>query len=350
MKERILEFLACPDCGSSFVLKHPQIKNKEIKKGILICRNQHAYPIIDFIPRLLNAQKIKITAGKQQVRKSFSAKWTTWTKFNPWFVNFFDEWFQRKLGLKDKKEFLNYFKDKKYLLDAGTGIGTKVETMCRLSRGEVFGVDISESVLTAYRNTRKYSNAHIIQADLFHLPFKKKFFNFIVCDGVLHHTPSARQSFFSLCRHLDSGGIIDIHVYKKMGPMREFTDDFIRQVSTRIDFKQCYKFCEDFTRFGQYFSRLKAEVNIPVDIPVLGIKKGTYDMQRFIYYNIFQCFWNENLSFKENNLVNLDWFHPVYASRHTEQEVLGWFRQARLKQIKSFKTNESGVSVKGVKK
>lgn len=236
-----------------------------------------------------------------------------------------------------------------YLLDAGTGIGPKVETMCRLSPGEVFGIDISDSVIAAYKNTRHLPNAHIIQADLFYPPFKKNLFNFIICDGVIHHTPDPRKGFLALSRYLVHNGIFSLHVYKKMGPIREFTDDFIRAHSTELDFRKCYKFCSDFTKFGQALSAANISIDIPADIPLLQIKKGKYDLQRFIYYNLFQCFWNENLSFKENNLVNLDWFHPACASRHTEPEIISWFKEAKLVQIKSFQANESGVSVRGVK-
>lgn len=348
MKERILAVLACPECGADFVLRHPLRVKGEVKQGHLQCRHGHTYAIKDFIPNLIKSEQVSLK-DKAQVKNSFSKKWTSLQKFNPWFKNFFDEWFQRKMGIKNKKDFSNYFKDMQYMLDTGTGIGPKVETMCRLSPGEVFGMDISDSVVAAYKNTRHLPNAHIIKADLFYPPFKKNLFNFIICDGVIHHTPDPHQGFLILARYLANQGIISLHVYKKMGPLREFTDDFIRSYSTGLDFKKCYRFCEDFTKFGQALSAAKVKIKIPADIPILQVKKGEYDLQRFIYYNLFQCFWNENLSFKENNLVNLDWFHPACASRHTKQEIIGWFKEAKLGQIKSFQANESGVSVRGVK-
>lgn len=348
MKERILAVLACPKCGNDFILKNVVRVKDEVKQGLLRCSHGHTYVIRNFVPNLIRSEQVRIR-DNTQVKESFSKKWTNWQKFNPWYIKFFDEWFQRKIGITSKKDFNNYFKNMRFALDAGTGIGPKVETMCRLSHGEVFGIDISDSVVAAYKNTRHLSNAHIIKADLFYLPFKKNLFDYIISDGVIHHTPDPLKGFLTLAKYLTRKGIISIHVYKKMGPMREFTDDFIRSFSTKNDFKQCSKFCQDFTRFGKTLSDAKVKIHIPADIPILQIKKGDYDLQRFIYYNVFQCFWNENLSFKENNLVNLDWFHPAYASRHTEQEIINWFKAAKLRQIKSFRANESGVSVRGVK-
>jgi SAM-dependent methyltransferase/uncharacterized protein YbaR (Trm112 family) len=349
MKERILSVLACPACDSDFTLKNLIRVKGEVKQGLLQCEQGHAYAIRNFIPNLIKDEQVRLKA-KIQVKNSFSKKWTSWQKFNPWYVQFFDDWFRRKVGIASKKEFSKYFKNMRYMLDAGTGIGPKVETMCRLSPGEVFGIDVSDSVEAAYRNTRRFPNAHIIKADLFAPPFKKNLFDFIICDGVIHHTPDPRKGFSVLSRYLAQQGIFSLHVYKKMGPIREFTDDFIRAYSAGLDFKQCYRFCSDFTKFGRALAQSKIKINIPANIPLLQIKKGKYDLQRFIYYNLFQCFWNENLSFKENNLVNLDWFHPVCASRHTEQEISGWFKAAKLKQIKSFKANDSGVSMRGVKR
>jgi len=349
MKLHILKFLCCPFCKKPLKL---EIKNKqsgEVKEGILYCSNGHRYPIINFIPRLIiGVAKEYLSQG--QIKKSFSSKWEMWPQFNEWYKKFFDDWFMRKIGISNKKDFGRYFSKKKMMLDAGTGLGTKVETMCRLSKGEVFGIDITEgSVEAAYKNTKIYPNAHIIQADIFNLPFKKAIFDFIVSDGVLHHTPDTRKAFLKLIAFLEKGGDIAIHVYKKMGPIREFTDDYIRNYSTKLNPRECYKFCQPFTKLGKSLDETKVEIKVPEDIPILEIKKGRYSLQRFIYYLMFQCFWNPNLFFEDNNLVNFDWFHPQYAWRHTPEEVRSWFKEAKLRKIRSFITNLSGVSMMGTR-
>jgi len=349
MKKNIVKFLSCPVCRKKLKLEVKKRQNGEIREGILKCEKGHRYPIVNFIPRLI-VGAAKEYMSQRQIKKSFSSKWKMWPQFNGWFKRFFDEWFMKKIGIKNKRDFAKYFANKKMMLDAGTGLGTKVETMCKLSKGEVFGVDLAEgSVEAAYKNTKKYPNAHIIQADIFSLPFKKGIFDFIVSDGVLHHTPNTKRAFFKLISYLRKRGDIAIHVYKKMGPMREFTDDFIRNYSSKLTPEQCYKFCQPFTKLGKSLDEMKVEIKVPEDIPLLGIKKGPYPLQRFIYYAMFQCFWNPNLSFKDNNLVNFDWFNPEFAWRHTPEEVKGWFRKAGLRKIKRFITNPSGVSMMATK-
>lgn len=356
MKYKLLDILVCPNCGNDFKLKVGSVSTKkygkhiqkEVKNGMLVCKCRRKFPIINFIPRILPRSTRE--KPKKQVRESFTCKWGNWQYFNRWYKKFFDDWFMKKIGLTTKKEFGKFIKTKKMILDAGTGIGPKLETIARLSSAEIFGVDISDSVEQAYENTKVFPNVHIIQADIFNLPFKKNVFDFVISDGVLHHTPDAKKAFLALCKHLSSGGKIAIHVYKRMGPIREFSDDYVRAISTNLSFDDCYKFCKQFTKLGRSLHNANMKIEIPQNIDILGIKKGKYDLQRFIYYTLFQCFWNPNLSFRENNLVNLDWLHPVNASRHTEQEVVGWFKKAGLINIRSFKANISGVSIMGKKK
>ena len=349
MKENIVKFLSCPVCGKPLNLKPKKRQNNEIKEGILKCAKGHRYPIVNFIPRLIIGAA-KEYLSQHQIKKSFSSKWEMWPQFNDWYKKFFDEWFMKKIGISNKKDFAGYFKSKKMMLDAGTDLGTKVETMCALSKGEVFGVDIAEgSVEAAYKNTKRYPNAHIFQADIFNLPFKKEIFDFIVSDGVLHHTPSTKKAFLSLVKFLAPGGEIAIHVYKKMGPIREFTDAYLRNIATKLNPKECYKFCEPITKLGKSLDEMKVEIKVPEDIPALEIKKGSYPLQRFIFYEMFKCFWNPNLSFKDNNLVNFDWFNPEYAWHHTPEEVKDWFKKAGLRKIKRFITNPSGVSMMATK-
>ena len=349
MKLAILKFLRCPSCRKPLNLKSKKKQNGEIKDGALTCLNNHQYPIVDFIPRL-TIKKSKKYSSQSQVKESFTNKWQMWPKFNKWYKEFFDNWFMRKIGISNKKDFARYFSKKKMILDVGTGLGTKVETMSKLSKGEIFGIDIAGgSIEAAYKNTKKYPNAHIIQADIFNLPFKKEIFDFIVSDGVLHHTPDTKKAFLKLIPFLEKGGDIAIHVYKKMGPIREFTDDYIRNFSAKLTPQECYQFCKPFTELGKSLDKMNIEINIPKDIPILDIKNGRYPLQRFVYYVMFQCFWNPNLSFKDNNLVNFDWFHPRYAQRHTPEEVKSWFREAGLKKIRRFITNPSGISMMATK-
>jgi SAM-dependent methyltransferase len=60
----------------------------------------------------------------------------------------------------------------KLVLDAGCGVGRFMEVVEKWG-GNVVGVDLSFSVDAAFKNLGLKENVHIIQADIFDLPFKE---------------------------------------------------------------------------------------------------------------------------------------------------------------------------------
>lgn len=370
MKRGLLEVLACPLCQGPLELRSFE-GEEEVKAGLLRSSCGQWFPIIEHVPRLLLGPLRGDYAGflarfapglrdpeaapgaSSQVQESYSFKWTRMPAFGfdrPELGRFYDDWFRRKLGFSDDEAWQAYLRGKRLVLDAGTGLGAKVETVARINpQARVIGVDLSESVRPAFANTRHRPNADIVQADLHRLPFREGIFDLIISDGVLHHTPDTAKAFQALIPYLGGGGDIAIHVYKKLGPVRELCDDLLRAHATKLPGEACWEFAVPFTRFGKALAELKVEIEVPEDLPVLGIKAGRYDLQRFIYYQFFKAFWNPDFTFEENTLVNFDWYHPRYAHRHTEQEVLSWFQEAGLVEVRLSPANESGVSVRGRK-
>ena len=44
--------------------------------------------------------------------------------------------------------------------------------------------------------------------------------------------------------------------------------------------------------FGKALTEQSLRMSVPVDIPELGITAGEFDVQRWIYWNVFKCFYN----------------------------------------------------------
>jgi hypothetical protein len=127
--------------------------------------------------------------------------------------------------------------------------------------------------------------------------------------------------------------------------LREIADEEVRKLTTKLSVEECMEFSEQVTELGRELSRLKATVTLERGIPLLGLEPGEHDVQRLIYWTFFKCFWNEELGEGVSNLVNFDWYHPPYASRHTEEELLGWCRDAGL-EILHLNVIESGISIR----
>src|SRR5262249_50529606 len=165
--------------------------------------------------------------GQAQTRDSFSEKWRRVPQYREATRAHYVQWYLERYGFGSVDGLRNFLSSKRRILDAGTGHGRDVELFAQTSRAAVFGVDISAGIYNAYRDLGHLENAHLIQADLGALPFDPGFFDFISCDQVIHHTPDARQSLERLVRHLALGGHVAFYVYKKKGPIREFSDDYI---------------------------------------------------------------------------------------------------------------------------
>jgi SAM-dependent methyltransferase len=227
-------------------------------------------------------------------------------------------------------------------------VGNSAKLFSSNPKADVFAIDASESVVFAYKKYGKTSNIHFLQADIQKLPFKKGFFDFICSDQVLHHTKDTRSSFKILTKLLAKKGLISIYVYKIKGPAREFADNFIRESTVKMTEQQCIDFSKDMALLGKNLSKIKKTITIPRDIPVLQIKAGTYDIQRFIYWNFLKCWWSKEVPFEQSVATNFDWYFPEYAYRHDPKEVKKWFKDSKLK-IVHFNEIESGISLNGKK-
>jgi len=346
LKDKLTKFLVCPKCRTNFILKTVEKSSNEIIEGSLVCQNNHKFKITKGIPRFV----IDSSKDFRKTEDAFSSKWKKYHKSyheKKWY-NFQKNWFLERFGWNSINNFNKFLSTRNFILDAGTGIGNSAKLLSANKNAQVFALDASESIDFAYKRYGKIPNVHFLQADLRELPFKKGFFNYIYSDQVLHHTKNTETSFKYLTKFLVPAGCISIYVYNKKAPIREFADDYIRSKTVNMSTKGCIDFSKDMTYLGRSLAQLKKKIIIPRDIPLLNIKAGTYDVQRFIYWHFLKCFWAEDGDFERSVGVNFDWYYPKFAYRHTPDEVRKWYKDSKI-MITHFKEIESGISVTGKK-
>ena len=298
MKKSLVQYLICPICSKKFSVKSNKNYSDEILEGKLVCLKNHKFSIKDGIPRLVT-DKSKIFV---KTENSFSSKWKNYNKTyhsKKWF-NGQRKWFLERFGWETISNFNKFLKTRTRILDAGTGVGNSAKLFSSNKRADVFAIDASESIIFAYKKYGKIPNIHFLQADIQKLPFQKGFFDFICSDQVLHHTKNTESSFKALTKLLAKKGMISIYVYKIKGPIREFADNFIRKSTVKMTEKQCIEFSKDMALLGKNLSKVKKTITVTKDIPLLQIKAGTYDIQRFIYWNFLKCWWSKDVSFEQS--------------------------------------------------
>jgi len=318
------------------IFVHPDTKDALRRQGdSLIAPNGDNFPIIDGIPRFVK-EKEGLDTGQKQVMETFGFKWNR----QDWgheenSRRFYLNWVRSSFGCETDDEFFKFFRGGKRILDAGCGSGVIASYLAPAAPdSDFFNVDISSSIDAAAAYNAKNPNACFIQADLNRLPFPYGYFDTILSLGVLHHTPDTFGSLKNLVPYMRPGGKIFLYVYKKKAPIREFTDDYIRQEISSLEPDEAWKRVEQLTELGRYLSGLNIELNLPCDLDLLGIKKGKIDLQRFFYWHIVKCFWNDEMGFNYSTHVNFDWFYPRYAHRHTREEIEDWARRLGLSIVK----------------
>jgi SAM-dependent methyltransferase len=291
---------------------------------------------------------------KGQTKESFAKKWESSSQYQTGGSAEFDadtlNWLHTRNGFANLADFGNYISQFKVILDAGCGNGRILGLMRDLVSDStaLYGLDFAAADIARVNLEKKVSE--IFDADLTdkstleHIPRA----DFIYCQEVLHHTSDPALSFANLVNLLASGGEIAIYVYKQKAPVREFTDDFVRSLISDLSYEDAMNLTMDFAMFGKALSDLNISVRVP-ELRLLGIEAGTYPVQRLLYHFFVKCYWNPELSYEENNMVNFDWYHPSLCSRHTVEEVHEWFAINELEILHSY-VDEYGITVRGKKK
>jgi SAM-dependent methyltransferase len=171
-------------------------------EGELRCRSCAAsFPIIRGIPRFANPDLID--SDKAATAAGFGWQWQHFTQEDTRYAEQFLGWIAPVTP--------EFFRDK-IVLEGGCGKGRHTQLAARWGAKDVIGVDLSDAVETAFASTRALDNAHIIQADIYHLPLAQQF-DYAFSVGVLHHLPDPHGGFISLASKVKPGGHISAWVY-----------------------------------------------------------------------------------------------------------------------------------------
>ena len=348
MHPELLDILVAPAGGGPLSLEG-DADGGEVLSGVLVAADGARFPIRDGVPRMVPQENSSVTMDEGATRRSFGAKWAQYREEEKdQLAEFQYKWFDERFGFAGESALVEFLADRRRVLDAGTGPGLCAARCARLSDAHVVGMDLSDSVITARHRHAEQANLDYVQGDILNPPFAPASFDFVVADQVLHHTPDCVRAFATMAELVAPGGQLAAYVYRKKALLRELADEHIIDMTSRLSVDECLELSEQITELGRELSHLGAKVKLERGVPLLGIEPGEHDVQRLIYWTMLKCFWNEDLGWRQSVMINYDWYSPVYRSRHTEKEVLGWCREAGL-EIVNLDVIESGISVRAAR-
>ena len=199
-------------------------------------------------------------------------------------------------------------KEENIVLDAGCGNGRFINQAAQYG-ATCIGIDFAwGAVDAAYNHLKENQNIHIIQGDLFNLPFKYNLFDTVFSIGVLMHTGDAQKAFVSISRYIKNKGVFTLHMYHKKNFIFEFNDSLLRSIPTKLSIKNMLRFSRFMAKRGKYLSKSKFYYKILQLIQILPTLHHMYD-----------------------------WYSAPIATHHSYQEVERWFKEEGFTIIKSEK-------------
>jgi SAM-dependent methyltransferase len=295
---------------------------------------------------ILRAQEL-LSAAQEQTSNTFGFKWAKRDTFEGEATRVMKAWLIEKYGNVSKAPWLFDGGPRPVMLDAGCGAAQSALALFEpiLDRICYLGADVSTAVDVAKsRFEERGLQGAFIQADLNQLPLRDASVDLIFSEGVLHHTDDTRGALAAVARLLKPGGRILFYVYRKKGPIREFTDDYVRSRMQALTPEQGWDAMIPLTRLGKVLGELNIEIDVPERIDLLDIPAGPINLQRLVYWHVLKSFYRPDLTLDEMNHINFDWYAPKNAHRHTVEEVRDWCGSLNLA-VEHERVEEAGITI-----
>lgn len=139
----------------------------------------------------------------------------------------------------------------KRVLEAGSGAGRFTEVLLKYG-AELHSFDYSSAVEANAKNNGHYEDLVLVQADIRKIPFPKASYDYVICLGVLQHTPDPEESIKRLWEMVRPGGAltVDHYLWRRrafMPPPIGDSEAVYRWLALRIPRKARFKFVKTIT-------------------------------------------------------------------------------------------------------
>lgn len=263
-------------------------------------------------------------ANQQQTNAVFGEKWGRYegSDEKEALYAFQRRWYLELYGFGTEAALAAHLAGCEVVLDAGCGLGYKAAWFARLApHALVIGMDFSEAAAQAARAYADIPNLVFVRGDIAATGLADGSVDYVSCDQVIMHTEDPERTFAELARVTRRpSGQFGCYFYAKKALPRELLDEHFRSRCKDVPTEALWQMSEQLAELGRRLAALDVQFDAP-DIPLLGIKGGRTDLQRFLYWNFVKCFWNAELGRETSVVTNFDWYSPSNARRFSEDEV-----------------------------
>jgi SAM-dependent methyltransferase len=308
MKQALLSRLRCPGSGQPLLLETDQPSADDMNSGTLVSANGHyRYPLRNGIPRFV---------PESNYADNFGIQWNHFSRTQ------LDSHSGRPISAQRFWKATGWRPEElkgRWVLDAGCGAGRFAEVALEAG-AKVIALDYSSAVDACYANLRHHPDLHVVQGDIYALPFTPASFEYVFSLGVLQHTPDVRRAFAALPPMLAKGGRLCVDYYEKSLKSMLLPRHWLRPVTKRMP-------------KARLFGILEALV--PILLPVsraLDRAPGGSLLKRLVpvanYEGILDL--SESQLREWALLDTFDWLAPEYDQPQTAATVREWLVQAGL--------------------
>ncbi len=319
MKHNLLELLRCPRSGQKLRLERRESEpplsphtEDDITSGWLISEDmQHRYPVRGTIPRFVPESNYADNFGMQ------------WNHFRQTQL---DSYSGHPISSDRFWKATGWPPDAlkgQWVLDIGCGAGRFAEVALNAG-AKVVALDYSTAVDACYLNLQHHPNLHVVQGDIYALPFSPGSFAFVYSLGVLQHTPDVAAAFAALPPMLQIGGSLCVDFYEQSWKSLFHLKYWLRPLTKRMSKTTLFSLLQKAVPVLLPISKQLGSV------PLLGgVLKRMVPVVN--YYGTLPLTGQQHQEW--SLLDTFDWLSPQYDQPQTATTAHRWMEQADMKEI-----------------